>query len=344
MPDLPEMHSILSSGKLAYGAYGRQFEGELRKYFQTEFVLITNTFNMAILVSLTTLDIKPGDAVIASPMACLASTQPLLSIGLKVIWADVDPKRGTIDPDSVREKIKANPNVKAIIHNHYCGYPGHMDEINAIAQEYGLPSIDDGIEAFGSEYKGKKLGNLGSDVTFFSFNPVRILNTLDGGAVIFKDRELFEKAILVRDAGIDRSIFRDDMGEISPKCDISLAGHSATPMELNAYIGVEQMKNIDSILKKQRENAEYWANELASRTDLEMMNIIDTKPNYWVYGILSDNKRADILAFREQGYYASGVHLNNNRYSAFGEYKLLPGVETFNKRFLAIPSGWWLKQ
>lgn len=344
MPELPEMHNILSSGRLAYGNYGREFESQLKAYFGTPNVLVTNTFNMAILVSLTALDVQPGDTVIASPMACLASSQPLLSIGLKVLWADVDPKRGTLDPDSVRQKMNENPQVKAIIHNHFCGYPGHVDEIQGIANEFGVPIIDDGIEAFGSEYKGKKIGNAGSDVTFFSFNPVRIPNTLDGGAVVFKDKAMYEKAILVRDAGIDRSIFRDDIGEISPNCDISIAGHSATPMELNTYIGTQQMKSIPNILETQRANANAWEEHLKERDDLELVSTHDTLPNYWVFGVLSYNKREDILAFRKQGYYASGVHINNNRYSAFGAYDKLPGVETFNNTFLAIPSGWWFNR
>lgn len=344
MPALPELNSILQSGNLAYGTYGRQFERSLCEFFGSENILVTNTFNMAILVALTTLNIRPGDAIIASPMACLASTQPLLSFGLKVVWADIDPKRGSLCPESLRAIINANKNVKGIVHNHFCGYPGYIDEVRTVADEFGLPVIDDGIEGFGSEYKGKRLGNVGSDVTFFSFNPVRIPNTLDGGAVIFKDKSLFEKAILVRDAGINRRIFRDEFGEISPSCDITIAGHSATPMEINTYIGVEQMKKIDSILLRQRENALAWKNELVNRPELVSIDTVDSLPNYWVYGLLSNNRKEDMLGFRENGFYSSGVHINNNRYSAFGKYEFLPGVEKFNSKFLAIPSGWWFKR
>jgi perosamine synthetase len=346
MPELPEMNSILTSGRLAYGKYGREFENQLKTYLGTKNVLVTNTFNMAILVSLTSLDIQYGDAVIASPMACLASSQPLLSMDLKVVWADVDPKRGTLDPESVKRKIQANPKVKAIIHNHFCGYPGYLDEVQAVASKFGIPTIDDGIEAFGSEYKGRKIGNVGSDVTFFSFNPVRIPNTLDGGAVVFKDKTAYEKAILVRDAGIDRNRFRDDIGEINANCDISIAGHSATPMEVNSYIGIEQMKSVKELLKKQRKNAAVWDHEFKVKaiTGIQAMDTTNITPNYWVYGLLSSAKREEILSFRAQGYYASGVHINNNRYSAFGKYELLPGVEEFNNTFLAIPSGWWFSK
>tara|TARA_R110001606_G_scaffold24223_3_gene80438 strand:- start:16601 stop:17623 length:1023 start_codon:yes stop_codon:yes gene_type:complete len=339
MPEVPLVNEILHSGKLAYGKYGREFENNLKAYFAVEDLLVTNTFNMAILVALTTLGLKAGDSVIVSPMACLASTQPLLSLGIKVIWSDVDPLTGTLCPDSVRSLISKNP--KAIIHNHFCGYPGHIDEINEIGKEFGIPVIDDGIEAFGSKYKGNKIGNTSTDVTIFSFNPVRIPNTLDGGAIIFKDKTLLTKAKLIRDAGIDRTIFRDELGEISPKCDISLVGHSATPMEVNTYIGVQQMDHVDELLLKQYNNSLKWDSLFLNDPKITSLKRKDTEPNYWVYGMLVENKKQMIRDFREQGYYASGVHMNNNQYSVFNDTTEFKGVNEFMNHFVALPCGWW---
>jgi len=340
MVDLPLLNEILQSGKLSYGKYGREFESVLRTYFGTEQLLVTNTFNMAILVALTTIGLKSGDKAIVSPMACLASTQPLLSMGIKVLWADVDPELGTLDPESVRSLIKHNP--KVIIHNHFCGYPGHIDEINAIGKEYGIPIVDDGIEAFGSEYKGNRIGNVGTDITIFSFNPVRFPNTMDGGAVIFKDEKLYKKSILVRDAGIDRTRFRDEWGEIDPACDIEIVGHSATPMEITSYMGIQQMKRADEILNKQRSNAQRWNSVFLNNTDACPVTNQHANPNYWVYGILVKDKSHIMKMFREKGFYASGVHLNNNKYSVFDDQKELPGVNEFYNSFLALPSGWWI--
>lgn len=340
MPETPLITEILQSGKLSYGKYGKEFELKLSNYIELDNLIVTNTFNMAILVALTTLGLKAGDSVIASPMACLASTQPLLSLGIKVIWSDVDPLTGTLCPDSVKKLISTNP--KAIIHNHYCGYPGHIDEINDIGREYGIPVIDDGIEAFGSKYKGKKIGNTNTDVTIFSFNPVRIPNTLDGGAIIFKDKELFSKAKLIRDAGIDRTIFRDEIGEINPKCDISLVGHSATPMEVNTYIGVQQMNHVEELLSKQYDNSLKWDALFLNEQQIKPLKRIGTDPNYWVYGMLVDNKKQKISEFREKGYYASGVHINNNQYTVFNDTSQLKGVNEFMNHFVAIPCGWWI--
>ncbi len=342
MPDVPLVNEILNSGQLAYGKYGKEFENKLRDFIGVESLITTNTFNMSILVALSTLGVKPGDTVVASPMACLASTQPLLSMGIKVLWADVEPTTGTLSPDSVKKLAKLKP--RAIIHNHFCGHVGFVDEINSIGKEYDIPVIDDCIEAFGSEYKGKKMGNLGTDVTVFSFGAVRIPNTLDGGAVIFTDNILYNKSLLVRDAGIDRSRFRDDLGEINPECDIVMVGHSATMDEVSSYIGIQQMENVSWILNKQRVNAESWNKIDLAKYGLMPIAKVQTNPNYWVYGTLAKNKKDAIFKMREKGYYASGVHINNNRYSVFGDGSVLTGVEEFYSSFIALPSGWWVNE
>lgn len=342
MPELPKLNDILQSGQLAYGSYTKEFEEKLKKYFGTPYLIVTNSFNTAISVAITTLGLSFGDEVLASPMACLASTQPYLSSGLKIRWADVDNKLGTLDPESVRKRITSN--TKAIIHNHYCGYPGYIDEINDIAQEFGIPVIDDCIEAFGSEYKNKKIGSLGSDVTVFSLTAVRIPNVIDGGIVIFKNEELYAKSLLVRDCGIDRSIFRDSIGEISPQCDISLIGYSATMSNINGYIGSCQMENVEDILSKHRFQAKKWDNYLSQFPNMKPMHQDFHNPNYWVYGVLADDKRATITSFREKGFYASGVHINNNIYSIFGDDSPLPGTSDFYSHFVALPCGWWMSE
>ena len=340
MPELPKINEILQSGKLAGGEYTNAFEESLKKYFNEEYLIVTNTFSSAISVASTTLGLKFGDEVIMSPMGCLVSTQPYAAMGFKTVWCDVDPKRGTLSPDALRKVISSN--TKAIVHNHFCGYVGYIDEINAIAREYGIPVIDDGIECFGSEYKGRKIGHCGTDVTVFSLSAVRIPNTIDGGIIIFKKEEDYKKALRVRDSGIDRAKFRDNIGEISPECDISEIGYSAVMSNVNAYIGFEQMKIADELLKKQRENAQKWIKRLSQNDSVELVEAGDSTPNYWVFAVLADNKKETILSFREQGFYASGVHINNNIYSVFGDMRELDGVSEFYSKFVALPCGWWL--
>lgn len=337
---LPELQNILYSGSLSYGKWGRNFEQKLVDFIGLPNIGVVNSFNSAMLVVLATLDIKPDDEIIASPMSCLASNQPFASVRAKVIWADIDPFTGTLCPESVKAKISGN--TKAIFHNHHCGYPGYIDEINTIGKEKGIYVIDDAIEAFGAEYKGKMMGNTGTDATVFSFQTVRMPNTIDGGAFSFKDAGLFEKACVIRDLGVNRAIFRDAMGEISAKCDITDIGYGATLCEPNSYIGSVQIDELNSLIDQQRANASEWSRTIESeKPDLKLLSTSQSYPNYWVFGVLSNNKFKTIIDFREIGFNASGVHLPNNNYSVFKNDEELPGVNEFYNQFVALPSGWW---
>jgi dTDP-4-amino-4,6-dideoxygalactose transaminase len=343
MPDnlLPELNEILYSGQLSYGKYGKQFETQLKDFIGCEYLLSVNSYNTSMLVVLTALGLKEGDEIIASPVSCLASNQPFVTKGLKVIWADINPNTGTLCPKDVESKITTH--TKAIFHNHFCGYVGEIDAINALGKKYGIPIIDDGIEAFGSQYNGKKIGNVGTDVTVFSFQTVRLPNTIEGGAIVFKNKALYDKAVLIRDYGIDRSKFRTADGEINPDCDIMLEGYGGLMSEVNSFIGTKQMENIEKLLNQQQQNATKWQNELQNSADIKSLQINNnTNPNYWVFGTLSENSKETIAYFKSKGYFATGVHINNNIYSVFNNKADLKGVNKFKQQFVAIPCGWWL--
>lgn len=339
--ELNELNVILQSGSLSYGKWGRLFESKLSNYIGESKILVTNSFNSAMLVALGVIGIKHGDEIIASPMSCLASNQPFVTQGANVVWADIDPNTGTLDPTSVRAKISSK--TKAIFHNHYCGYPGYIDEINQIAKEFNIWVVDDAIEAFGSVYKGNKIGNTGADITVFSFQTVRLPNTIDGGALAFKSNDLFDKATMIRDYGINRSKFRTSNFEINIDCDISLPGFGATLSDPYSYIGCLQMDNIETMLSIQKENALSWVKILGSRyPEIRFLgNNSDVNPNYWIFGFLTKNKFQIMDEFRRKGFFASCVHLPNNNYSVFGNIQKMPGVEEFYTNFLALPSGWW---
>ena len=340
---MPELEALLYSGKLAYGCYGKAFESSLSDYIGNPYVLTVSSYKQAMLMAITILDLKVGDEVIASPVSCLASNQPFITKGIKVVWADVEPETGALSVDDVKTKITSK--TKAIFHNHFCGYIGHIAEINQLAKEYGIWVVDDAIEAFGSESEGKKIGNMGTDLTVFSFQTVRLPNTIDGAAITFNNPVFYEKAIKVRDYGIDRSDFRLKNGEINPDHDITLEGYGATMNEVSSLIGLQQMPDINRLIHLQRSNAQGWQSRLAQHAGVKPLIPIDnTLPNFWVYGVLCDNKNEAINAFRDSGWYATGVHINNNLYSVFGTQPGLEGVNQFMEKFLALPCGWWVNQ
>lgn len=335
-----DLYNILFSGKLSYGKYGALFENNIIQYLNVNNLITTSTFNHALQIVLSVLNLENGDEIIISPINCLSVSQPLAQKGLKIIWADIDINTGTICVDDVEKKITKK--TKAIFHSHCFGYVGYIDEINSIGRNHGITVIDDCNEAFSSEYKGKKLGNVGTDISVFSFQAVRLPNTIEGGAISFNDSKLFEKAELLRDYGIDRSKFRDRYGEINKKCDINTIGYGAMPNELSSYIGLQQINSLNNLINIQKTNAETWSLYLKNKKNINSLNVIsDSNPNFWVYGLKSKNSNKLLIDFRKQGFYSSKIHINNNIYSIFKNKCNLKGVDEFINEFLAIPSGWW---
>jgi perosamine synthetase len=344
-PDFPvgrELENILRSGQLTSGHHVRIFENQLKEYLGNPYIMVTGSNTYASLIALALCNVQNGDEVIASAMACLASNQPVLNFGGKLVWADIDPRTGTLNPDEVRKKI--TPKTKAILHYHWGGYPGYIDEINAIGVEYGIPIIDDAIESFGAEYKSNKLGNTGTPITTFSFQTVRLPNSVDGGAIAFADEATYLKALRMRDFGIDRTTFRDSLSEITATSDISNLGYNAIMNELNAFLGSKVMEQTPALIAQQRINAQKWDSYCAERGYQSLNRPGEILPNYWIYSFLTPHQEQDLIAIRESGYYASKVHIRNDYYSCFGKFdENLAGVKTFAQQQLSVPSGWWVK-
>jgi dTDP-4-amino-4,6-dideoxygalactose transaminase len=339
-----ELSEILYSGQLAYGKFSKIFEEQIRRFICNDLTIAIS--GNSILFALQLLGIRQGDEIIASPMSCLMTTQPVAMCNAKIVWADVDPQTGTLDPEDVLRKITNR--TKAIIHYHWAGYPGYIDEINDIGKINGIPIIEEASMAFGSQYKNKKIGNTGSDIVCFSFGPVRLPNAIDGAGLSFNNSMLFKKALRFRDLGVNRTNFRDEHGEISELSDVAERGGAYTLNNVSGFIGLKQMECIETLLNKQFRNAVNWRKEFINENDLTLLDArAEIKPNYWVYSLVFDRERDKKLAmYRKREIYASKLHFRNDHYSVFKKNKsrefLLKGVEKFSRNQLCLPCGWWL--
>ena len=335
-----ELDQIIRSGNLTSGNQVRLFEQELRQFIGNPFLLVTGNNTYASLIALALCDLKNGDEVIASPMACLASNQPVLNFGAKLVWADIDPATGSLDPTDVKRKITSR--TKAILHYHWGGYPGYISEINQIGAVHGIPVIDDAIESFGSKYQSNMLGNTGTTMTTFSFQTVRLPNSIDGGAIAFSNESLFKRALRMRDFGITRDTFRDDLGELSIHSDITSLGYNAIMNEVSGYIGRKVMEATPDLISRQRINGQKWDLYFQEHAGVPLVKRKEILPNYWIYSYLSENRDNDLKAFRNKGFYASKVHIRNDYYSCFGDFDpSLKGVSEFAEKQISLPSGWW---
>lgn len=332
---------VLHSGYIGQGIKVDKFEEALIPWFDNENVLTLNAGTSALHLALKLIGIDHKHSVISTPMTCSATNTPIVNSGAEIIWADINPKTGNIDPNSIENLIMAN--TKAIMCVHWGGYPSDLDEIHSIADEYGLKVIEDAAHAFGATYKGRKIGSI-SDYTEFSFQAIKHLTTVDGGVLTCKSDEDYRRGKLLRWYGIDREGPRTDM-----RCelDIKEAGYKFHMNDVAAVIGLEQLKYVDGILRKHRENANHYNLEF-QRRNIKRCKPLDYKQDrlssYWLYTILVEN-RDDFRAFMaNKGIAVSAVHSRNDTHSCFAKFNSheLPGVDEFSKHQIAIPVGWWV--
>lgn len=343
MPELPKLHEILNSGSISYGSYGALFETKLREKVDNPFVLTTSNFFYAISVALSTFGLQNGDEVIMSPLNCLAAVMPYKNYGLKIKFVDIDASTGTLDVEQVRKAI--SPKTKLIVLSHYCGYQGDLVAFRKLAEEKQVFLIHDCFEAFMSfENKVKNQNALQNEAFIYHFGPTKLPNTIDGGCVEFFSESFFTVASKVRDLGIDRKQFRKANGEIDEAYSVEYNSFGALMSEVNSYIGLMQLEQMDQLTKKMRSNTLHnllTADQLLNYEFTYLKN--QSKTNNWVFGFLSESKDAELAALKEQGIACSGVHTTLSHNAIFeNEDMSFPNTDLFIQKFIAIPNGWWI--
>ena len=338
----PKLIEIFKSGAYAGGESVGVFETKLKEYIGNPNLTSSRDASSGITLGLFLAGVRPGDSVIASPMACVATNMPIINTFANVVWSDIDPSTGNISPSGIETAVTKES--KAILYSHYSGDVADIDEIRAVADKHGLAIIEDAGEALGAKYKDRRIGDTGADVTVFSFHAIRHLTTGDGAAITFRDEEVWEKARWLTRYGIHQPTFRDELGEINPESDIPVAGYSSYLTNIAAAIGVEQMGRIDSVVSRHQANGTFFDEKLSNIAGIRILKrSSETKSAYWVYTLLAERRDDLLRVLRDRGVFASKVHLRNDKYSCFSSAEQsLEGLDKFSSEYLSIPSGWWV--
>lgn len=342
MPEtvLAPLSATLMSGYIGQGPRVEEFEKALTPWFDNQNVLTLNSGTSALMLALRLSNVGYGDEVISTAMTCTATNEPIMAMGAKIVWADIDPKDGNIDPIDVERKITQR--TKAIMAVHWGGYPCDIDELNRIGRKYGIKIIEDAAHAFGALYKGRKVGCL-SDFTCFSFQAIKHMTTVDGGALTCRDTEDYKRGKLLRWYGIDREGERRDF-----RCeeDVLEYGYKFHMNDVNAVIGLEQLNHVGEVLRKYRENAVYYLERLTGLSKLQLLVYkSDRLSSYWLFTIRVKDRLQFMQKMKEGGITVSQVHARNDMHTMFQDFRrVLPGVDEFINEQVSIPVGWWLTE
>ncbi len=332
------LRKVLLSGYIGEGPQVEEFERQLGSWFDNNNVLALNNGTAALQLALRLANVGYGDEVISTAMTCSATNEPILALGAKVVWADIDPWTGNIDPKDVDRKI--TPKTKAIMCVHWGGYPCDLDELNAVAAEHGIKLIEDACHAFGSTYHGKLIGSH-SDFACFSFQAIKEITTVDGGALVCKSRADRERGRLLRWYGIDRKSKRKDL---RCEADIVEYGYKFHMNDVTAAIGLEQLKYVGKTIEKHRANAKRYNEAFKNLKAVRPLSYkSDRSSVYWLYTMRVKDRQKFMEYMKRAGITVSQVHARNDNHTMFKDSKVnLPGVDEFTSEQVSIPAGWWL--
>jgi dTDP-4-amino-4,6-dideoxygalactose transaminase len=311
-----------------------RFEEEFSRMFCPSHISIavgsgTDSLHLAYILA----GLQPGDEVVAPVFTCTATNIPFLYMGVKVVFADVQPGTLNIDPDHVRKLVTEK--TKAIVCVHYGGLPCDMDELQRIADEHKLVVIEDAAHALGATYKGKSIGEI-SDFTMFSFQAIKHLTTGDGGMLTIKDKDLLPKAQRVRWFGIDRSAKQMGIWEN----DIKEVGYKYQMTDISAAMGLAALEEFSETLALRKKLFKKYEELLVGIDGLEFIggNCTDREHAAWLCTVLADRRLDLQKKLRENNIESGQVHFRNDRYSIFGGRSTnFPNMDKIEDKYLVLP-------
>jgi perosamine synthetase len=326
--------SVLKTRWIGQGPLVEKFEREFGARFAGDYpTLAVRSGTDALHLAYVLAGLKHGDEVISPLFTCTATNIPLLYLGVKIVFADVQVETLNIDPADVRRRITER--TRAIVCIHHGGLPCDLAELQAIANEYGLKLIEDAAHGLGATYQDKSIGQI-SDFTMFSFAAVKNITTGDGGMLIMRDPSLLDKARRLRSAGTDRKAKQAGNWEN----DIFEIGYRYQTSDIAAAMGLAGLDEFDHVLAHRRCLLKQYEHELANIPGLTFIGAghRDRTHAAWMCTVLAERREALQKKLREQNIETSQVHYRNDRYTIFGGRRDdFPNMDTVEDKYLHLP-------
>jgi dTDP-4-amino-4,6-dideoxygalactose transaminase len=271
----------------------------------------------------------------------MAANTAILNLGADVSWADIDPATGCMDVQTVSSRITRR--TKAVMFVDWAGVPADINGLTELTTARDISLIEDAAHSFGATYRGRKVGNH-CDFVCFSFQAIKHLTTVDGGAISCTEPSMYARARLLRWYGLDRLAPRTSLEWPG---DVREAGYKMHLNDVLAAIGLEQLEEVDHIISCHRRNAARLMASLSGVQGIQPPKVDEgSEPTFWVLPLRFSSpalRRAVSQALTAASIQNSIVHRRNDTYSIFARYRReLPGVSEYSETALCIPCGWWM--
>jgi perosamine synthetase len=329
------LKKVLSGRWIGQGPLVDLFEKKFQKKFTNKNSCIavgsgTDALHLSFLLA----GIKKNDEVICPVFTCTATNIPLLYIGAKIKFADINPKTLNISIEHIKKLITKK--TKAIVFVNYGGLPCNLKELNDLAKLNNIKLIQDAAQSLGSTYNKKPITDY-SDFTIFSFQAIKHISSGDGGLICIKDKNLIKKAYRMRWFGIDRLKKQGGTWEN----DIKEIGYKYQMTDLGACLLLESLKEFKKISAHRKKIFDTYIKELKNNKFIKIVNEIGNfKHSNWLFTILTDKKDYLQNKLRLAKIESNQVHFRNDKYSIFKKFtrnKKFPYMDSVEKKYLVLP-------
>lgn len=333
---------VLTSGWIGQGPKTKAFEEAFVEYLGNSSLHASalNSATSALHLALKLLNLKKDDHVITTSLTFVSTNHVLLYEGLKPIFVDVDRETGNISPEEIELTLRQCENngkpVGAIMVVHYAGFACDMDKINSIAKKYNVPVIEDCAHACGASYSdGKKVGD-SENICCFSFQAVKNLPIGDGGMLVTNNPEYKKRCDQLRWLGIDKDTYSrsSKTGEYLWKYDVPNVGYKYHMNDINAAIGLEQLKYLDSDNNRRKEIAKRYRDELS---DVLCFLKRDHDGSSMHFEPALAEKRDALIKHLKAHDVSPGVHYRRNDHYATYTSMILPKTKYLEDRLITLP-------
>lgn len=330
----------LDAGWISIGSLTYEFEEELARKLELEdrHLLTLSSGTAALHVAAVVAGVGPGDEVICPSFTYVACHQAVSATGADIVFCDVEEETLGIDPSRVGDLVSER--TKAIMPVHYAGIPCRIDDVYDVANEHGLRVIEDAAHAFGSCHRGRPVGSFG-DLVCFSFGPVKVLSTLEGGAIVTSSADEAQRVRELRILGVDtdRALRRDDrMWDY----DVVRQGYKYHLGSIPAAIGLANLALVETFVANRRRYCRLYSERFADLPEVTTpaTDFADVAP--FIYFILVPDAatRADLVLHLEERGIATGVHFQGaHEFSLYGACRSgdLSTTKRLSERQLTLP-------